>query len=118
MNTLKTNMLLMHPHVLIKGHERRMTIGAIFVEEQNIVQVGVALCGKKDNFAYKKGRTIALGRANKNSLKNYREVSSFDDARHLFYNKLVKEILKDFEATFNVDKNKKKNRKRKSKITA
>ena len=50
------------------GKVRSFTLASIYDTDTNTISIGMALCGLKDSFNKKIGRTIAEGRARKNPL--------------------------------------------------
>lgn len=52
-------------HHGVTNDERRCTIVGLYDKERSQIRFGVAICGPRDQFAKKVGRTIAEGRAAK-----------------------------------------------------
>ncbi len=79
--------------------KRRCTIVGLYNREKNKINFGVAICGPRDQFSRKVGRTIAEGRATKNPtlVKEYKNELEKNKEGYSKLSKLGIEVLHEVQ---------------------
>lgn len=73
----------------------RLTVVGLYNEEQNTMNVGVAVCSQQDNFCKKTGRELALKRATEAPIyTNLKIEGDFKDALEALY-KVHQDLFED-----------------------